>query len=92
MASYRSSTMLQPARHEEDGGGGGGGGGGDGSITRRLKWWQRALYLQEDKRQVLFSMPMILTSLSSKTLDSYPDTARTKQYANSPNATKYAFL
>ncbi|XP_039170295.1 protein DETOXIFICATION 18, partial [Eucalyptus grandis] len=64
MASDRSSTMLQPARHEEDGEGGGGGGGGDGSITRRLRWWQRALDLQEAKRQVLFSMPMILSNLS----------------------------
>ncbi|KAK3424364.1 hypothetical protein EUGRSUZ_F01152 [Eucalyptus grandis] len=66
MASDRSSPLLQPARHEEDGGGGGGGGGEGGglSVTRRLRWWQRALDLQEDKRQALFSIPMILTSLS----------------------------
>ncbi|XP_030511893.1 protein DETOXIFICATION 18-like [Rhodamnia argentea] len=56
MSSDHSLPLLRPARHEE-------GGGEDHSIPRRLEWWQRVLDVEEAKRQVLFSMPMILTNL-----------------------------
>ncbi|KAF8024078.1 hypothetical protein BT93_F1323 [Corymbia citriodora subsp. variegata] len=54
MSSDRSSPLLQPALQEEE----------DRSTTRGRTWWQRALDVEEGKRQVLFSMPMILTSLA----------------------------
>ncbi|KAF8024079.1 hypothetical protein BT93_F1324 [Corymbia citriodora subsp. variegata] len=57
MTPDHSLPLLQPALHEEEGG------GGDPSIARRLKWWHKVLDVEEAKRQVLFSMPMILTNL-----------------------------
>ncbi|KAI6687284.1 hypothetical protein NL676_024112 [Syzygium grande] len=56
MSSDHSLPLLQPARHEELE-------EEDRSIIRRLKWWQRVLDTEEAKKQVLFSMPMILTNL-----------------------------
>ncbi|XP_010060599.2 protein DETOXIFICATION 18 isoform X1 [Eucalyptus grandis] len=58
MTSDHSLPLLQPALHEEEEGG-----GGEPSIARRLTWWQKVLDEEEAKKQVLFSMPMILTNL-----------------------------